>query len=136
MSRQILQVFFDQDLIDRPVAAPLVEAQHVTAVGALGEHRAERSGSAELVGKHAGEVRNETVQETVAVLDKHNLGGFGWHEFLGIRVKVNKCLFCNLCFYPQRIPRVNPIGNGELDNSDRFAVHHMSKHGRTTLRIR
>ena len=76
-SRQILQVFFDQGLIDRPVAAPLVEAQHIATVRALGENRTECTGGAELVVEHAGKVRDETVQETVAMLDEYNLGGFG-----------------------------------------------------------
>ena len=58
LSRQMLQVFFDQGLIDRPIAAPLVEAQHIAAVGTLGEHRTERTGGAELVVEHAGEVRD------------------------------------------------------------------------------
>jgi hypothetical protein len=78
----MLQVFFDQGLIDRPIAAPLVEAQHIAAVGTLGEHRTERTGGAELVVEHAGEIWDEAVQETVAVLDEHNLGGFGWHRSL------------------------------------------------------
>ena len=90
LSRQILEVFFDQGLIDRPAAAPQIKAQHVAAIGALGEHRAEDAGGAELVIKHAGEVRDEPVQETVAVLDKYDLGGFGCHEILGILVKVSK----------------------------------------------
>jgi len=60
--------------IDQPAAAPIVEAQYVAAVGAFGEHGAEGTGGAELVIEHVGEVREEAVQETIAILDEYNLG--------------------------------------------------------------
>ena len=77
LSRQILWVLFDQSLIDRPIAELLVQAKHVAAIVALGEDRTERSGGIELVIEHEGEVRDETVQETITALNKNNLGGFG-----------------------------------------------------------
>ena len=82
MSRQILQVFFNQGLIDRPIAAPQVKAQHIAAIGALGEDRTERSCGTQLVIEHAGEARDETVQETITVLNEYNLRRFWWHRFL------------------------------------------------------
>jgi hypothetical protein len=52
------RVFFDQSLVDWPVATLLVEAQRVAAVGTLGEDGTERAGATQLVIGHTGEIRD------------------------------------------------------------------------------
>ena len=50
-------MYFFSGLYRSAVAAPLVEAQYVAAVGMLCEHSTEGAGGAELVVKHPGEGR-------------------------------------------------------------------------------
>jgi hypothetical protein len=79
LSRQVFQVFLDQGFIDGRFAAPAVEAQHVAAVGALGERRAQGRRRGELLVEQPGEVRHQAVQEAVALVDQDDLGVFPVH---------------------------------------------------------
>jgi len=70
---QVLQVFFDQVLGDRPVAAPEVEAADVAQVRLLGQPGAERAGAGQQALQHRGEIRDQVPEESVAVLLQEDL---------------------------------------------------------------
>ena len=93
MSRQIL-IYFFSGLFRSAVAAPLVEAQYVAAVGMLCEHSTEGAGGAVLLSSLRAKSGRDR-KETIAMLNENNLGSFGWHRVIRIFAKVCKRQICN-----------------------------------------
>jgi hypothetical protein len=73
LSGQVFRVFFDQGLVDRAVAAPAVEAEHVAVAGRFGKRRAESGRGCELIVEHSSEVWGRAVQEAVALVDQETI---------------------------------------------------------------